>query len=216
MQPISTNTLLEALHWRYATKKFDATRKIPEGQWMAIEQSMVLSPSSFGLQPWRFVVVQNREILEKLPAISWGQTQPVECSHYVVFAYRRDMTVGDVDRFVARIAEVRAVSLESLEGYRNFMLGSHKLALESGTLNEWCARQVYLAIGETMTAAALLGIDTCPMEGIERAKYDSLLGLEAEGYSSVCSVAFGYRSEEDKHAALPKVRFSRADVVQYV
>jgi len=176
----------------------------------------VLSPSSFGLQPWRFVVVQNREILEKLPAISWGQTQPVECSHYVVFAYRRDMTVGDVDRFVARIAEVRAVSLESLEGYRNFMLGSHKLALESGTLNEWCARQVYLAIGETMTAAALLGIDTCPMEGIERAKYDSLLGLEAEGYSSVCSVAFGYRSEEDKHAALPKVRFSRADVVQYV
>jgi len=216
MQAISTNTLTEALHWRYATKKFDPTRRIPEGQWMAIEESMVLSPSSFGLQPWRFVVVDNREILEKLPAVSGGQTQPVECSHYVVFAYRKNLSVNDVDRFVARIAEVRGVSTESLEGYRGFILGSHKAAEEKGTLDEWCARQVYLAIGETMTAAALLGIDTCPMEGIEAAKYDTLLGLDAEGYASVCAVAFGYRSAEDKHAALPKVRFAHSDVLKHL
>jgi nitroreductase len=216
MQPIYTNTLTEALHWRYATKKFDVTRKIPEGQWRAREESMVLSPSSFGLQPWRFVVVKSREILEKLPPISWGQTQPVECSHYVVFACRKGLSVADVDRFVARIAEVRGVSTESLEGYRGFMLGAHKAATDNGTVDDWCARQVYLAIGETMTAAALLGIDTCPMEGIEAAKYDELLGLEAEGYASVCAVAFGYRAEEDKYAAVPKVRFAQSDVVKYI
>ena len=216
MQPISKNTLSEALHWRYATKKFDATRKIPAEQWAALEESMLLAPSSFGLQPWRFTVVENRELLEKFPAISWGQTQPVECSHYVVFSYRREMSVADVDRFVARIAEVRGVSVESLEGYRGFMLGSHKAALESGTLDQWCARQVYLAIGQAMTAAALLGIDTCPMEGIDASKYDALLGLEAEGYASVCSVAFGYRSADDKHAGLAKVRYAHSDVIKHI
>jgi nitroreductase len=216
MHPISQNILTEALQWRYATKKFDATRKIPSEEWAALEESMVLAPSSFGLQPWRFIVVKNRELLEKFPAISWGQTQPVDCSHYVVFASRKDMAVGDVDRFVARIAEVRGVSTESLEGYRGFMMGSYKAALENGTLNDWCARQVYIAIGQAMTAAALLGIDTCPMEGIEAAKYDALLGLDAEGYTSVCSVAFGYRSVEDKYAALPKVRYAHDAVIKHV
>jgi len=216
MQPISKNTLSEALHWRYATKKFDATRKIPADQWEAIEEAMLLAPSSFGLQPWRFIVVANRELLAKFPAISWGQTQPVECSHYVVFAYRKGLSVADVDRFVDRIAQVRGVSRESLEGYRGFMLGSHKAASESGTLNDWCARQVYLAIGQAMTAAALLGVDTCPMEGIEASKYDALLGLEAEGYASVCTVAFGYRSVEDKHAGLAKVRFAHSEVIKHV
>lgn len=216
MDAISTAKLSEALHWRYATKKFDATRKISDAQWAAIEEAMLLSPSSFGLQPWRFIVVKNRELLEQFPAISWGQTQPVECSHYVVFAYRKDMSVADVDRFVERIAEVRGVSKESLEGYRGFMLGSHKAAVANGTVNDWCARQVYLAIGQAMTAAALLGIDTCPMEGIEAAKYDALLGLETEGYASVCTVAFGYRSPEDKYASLPKVRYPLEEVVKHV
>jgi hypothetical protein len=216
MHPISKNTLSDALRWRYATKKFDATRKIPAEQWAAIEEAMLLAPSSFGLQPWRFIVVANRELLAKFPAISWGQTQPVECSHYVVFAYRKNLSVADVDRFVDRIAEVRGVSRESLEGYRGFMLGSHKAASEGGTLNDWCARQVYLAIGQAMTAAALLGIDTCPMEGIEASKYDALLGLEAEGYASLCTVAFGYRSVEDKHSGLAKVRFAHSEVIKHV
>lgn len=216
MQPISQKTLIEALQWRYATKKFDANRKIPADQWAALEDAMILAPSSFGLQPWRFIVVQNSELLQKFPAISWGQTQPVDCSHYVVFAYRKNMPVADVDRFVARIAEVRGVSAESLEGYRGFILGSHKAASGNGTLNDWCARQVYIAIGQAMTAAALLGIDTCPMEGIEATQYDALLGLEAEGYASVCAVAFGYRSSEDKHASLAKVRYAHSDVIKHV
>ncbi len=216
MDSISTQTLTEALHWRYATKKFDATRKIPTDHWNALEEAMLLAPSSFGLQPWRFIVVENKELLAKFPAVSWGQTQPVECSHYVVFAYRKDLSVADVDHFINRIAAVRDVSLESLAGYRGFIMGSHKAASENGTLNEWCARQVYLAIGQAMTAAAVLGIDTCPMEGIDAAQYDALLGLEAEGYASVCTVAFGYRASDDKHAQHAKVRFPHDEVIKHV
>jgi nitroreductase len=215
MTTVSTATITAALQWRYATKKFDPARRIPAQEWAALEESMVLAPSSFGLQPWRFIVVDNPEILAQLPAMSWGQTQPVDCSHYVVFAVRKGLTVADVDRFVDRIAEVRGVTRESLEGYRGFMLGAHKAASEQGFLDAWSSRQVYIALGQAMTAAALMGIDTCPLEGIEPAKYDALLGLERDGYSALCGLAFGYRASDDKHALLPKVRFPRTEVVKH-
>ena len=216
MNPISENVLLEALQWRYATKKFDALRQIPEAQWKVLEQSMILAPSSFGLQPWRFVWVKSREVLEKLPAVSWGQTQPVDCSHYVVFALRKDLSAGDVDRFVDRMAEVRGVTRESLEGYRGLMLKAQKTASEQGWVNAWSARQVYIALGQAMAAAAVLGVDTCALEGIDVGKYDELLGLREEGYTALCGLAFGYRSAEDKYAAAPKVRFAAADVLKIV
>jgi nitroreductase len=216
MNAVSTATLTEALHWRYATKKFDPNRRIPADQWAALEESMVLAPSSFGLQPWRFILVESPEIRGQLPAMSWGQTQPVDCSHFVVFAQRKGLTVADVDRFVDRIAEVRGVSRESLEGYRGFILNTHKAASEQGWLDAWSARQVYIALGQAMAAAALLGIDTCPLEGIEPAKYDALLGLEQAGYSALCGLAFGYRAEDDKYAQLPKVRFAKDDLIKRI
>jgi nitroreductase len=216
MTTVSTDTLTAALHWRYATKKFDPSRRIPPEQWAALEEAMVLAPSSFGLQPWRFVVVETPEIRAQLPALSWGQTQPVDCSHYVVFAQRKGLSVADVDRFVDRIAEVRGASRESLEGYRGFILNTQKAASEQGWLDAWSARQVYIALGQAMAAAALLGIDSCPLEGIEPSKYDALLGLAQDGYSALCGLAFGYRAEDDKHAQLAKVRFAKAEVVKYV
>jgi nitroreductase len=215
MKAVSTATLTDALRWRYATKKFDANRRIPLDQWQALEEAMVLAPSSFGLQPWRFIVVETPEIRAQLPAMSWGQTQTVDCSHYVVFAVRKGLTIEDVDRYVDRIAEVRGATRESLEGYRSFMLGSHKAASEHGRLDAWSSCQVYIALGQAMAAAALLGIDTCPLEGIEPAKYDALLGLEQEGYSALCGLAFGYRADDDKYAELPKVRFAKADVIKH-
>jgi nitroreductase len=121
-----------------------------------------------------------------------------------------------VDRFVDRIAEVRGVSRESLEGYRGFILNTHKAASEQGWLDAWSARQVYIALGQAMAAAALLGIDTCPLEGIEPAKYDALLGLEQEGYTSLCGLAFGYRAEDDKYAQLPKVRFAKDEMIKRI
>lgn len=216
MNPISVSSLLEALNWRYATKKFDPSRQIPEPQWDALLESMVLAPSSFGLQPWRFVVVENPAVRAQLPAVSWGQTQPVDCSKFVVFAQRKGLSVGDIDRFMDRTAEVRHVPREALEGYRGMILSTHKAASEQGWLDAWCARQVYIALGQAMAAAAVLGIDSCPLEGIEPAKYDEILGLGKEGYTSLCALAFGYRAADDQYAAAPKVRFARADVVKYL
>jgi nitroreductase len=214
--PVSEQTVLGALHWRYATKKFDPARKIPAHTWQALQEAMVLAPSSFGLQPWRFVWVKDKSVLEKLPAVSWNQTQPVDCSHYVVFAQRNDLSVADVDHFVDRIAEVRGVSVESLAGYRGFMLNTQKAATEQCWVNPWSGRQVYIALGQAMAAAALLGVDTCPLEGIEPQKYDELLGLPAEGFTSLCGLAFGYRSAEDKYASTPKVRFPLEEVFKTV
>jgi nitroreductase len=214
--PVSEEAVLNALQWRYATKKFDPSRKIPEQTWRALQESIVLSPSSFGLQPWRFVWVRDRSILEKLPAVSWNQTQPVDCSHYVVFAQRKDLSVADVDHFVDRIAEVRGVSVESLAGYRGFMLNTQKTASEQGWINPWSARQVYIALGQAMAAAALLGIDTCAMEGIDPSQYDALLDLPSQGYTTLCGLAFGYRAADDKYASTPKVRFPLEEVFHTV
>jgi nitroreductase len=214
--PVSEEILLGALQWRYATKKFDPSRKIPAQTWRALQEAIVLSPSSFGLQPWRFIWVRDRSVLEQLPAVSWNQTQPVDCSHYVVFAQRNDLSVADVDHFVKRISEVRGVSVESLEGYRGFMLNTQKAAAEQGWLNAWSSRQVYIALGQAMVAAAALGVDTCAMEGISAEQYDQILGLPGQGYHTLCGLAFGYRAADDKHASSAKVRFPLEEVFKTI
>jgi nitroreductase len=216
MKPIPAETLLEALNWRYATKKFDPAKKIPADTWAALEQALVLAPSSFGLQPWKFVVVQDPAMRQKLSAASWGQTQPVECSHYVVFTVRKNLGADHVDRFLDRTVELRGGTKDALKGYRDIMLGSLEKARAAGYLDMWQSHQVYIALGQFMASAAVLGVDTCPMEGIEPPKYDELLGLTAQGYGALCACAAGYRAADDKYATMKKVRFKPADVIQHV
>jgi nitroreductase len=216
MHPIPSDSLLAALNWRYATKKFDPTRKIPPAIWSALESSLVLAPSSFGLQPWKFIVVQDPAVRAQLAAASYGQSQPVECSHLVVFAVHQDVNAAVVDRYVDRIVEVRGGAKEKLQGFRDIMVGATDRARGAGTLHAWMTHQVYIALGQFMTAAALLQVDTCPMEGIEPAKYDAILGLPAQGFGAVCACPAGYRAADDKYAAMPKVRFPVADVVSHV
>jgi nitroreductase len=216
MSTVSPSTLIHSLNWRYATKKFDAGKKIAPDVWAALEESLVLTPSSYGLQPWKFIVVNDPAVRAKLPAASWGQTQPVEASHFVVFAYRKDFAAKDVERFLARTVEVRGVTRASLDGYAKVIFGSVERGAEKGTLNTWMAHQSYIALGQFMGSAALLGIDTCPMEGIDAGKYDEILGLPAMGYATLCAAAAGYRSPDDKYATLPKVRFKAEEVILHV
>lgn len=213
MTPVTTKTVTEALHWRYATKKFDSTRKIPPGTWAALEEALVLSPSSYGLQPWKFIVVDDPATREKLSGVSRGQRQPVDCSHFVVFSARRNLGDADINRFLDRIAEVRGVARESLNGYGEVMSGNTSAARKTGHLDHWMGRQAYIALGQFMTAAALLMVDTCPMEGIEAPKFDEILGLSALGYGTLCACAAGYRSPDDKYASQAKVRYRNEDVI---
>ncbi|MCC6670423.1 MAG: NAD(P)H-dependent oxidoreductase [Planctomycetes bacterium] len=210
---LTSDALLSQLRWRYAVKKFDATRKIAPDTWAALEESLVLAPSSFGLQPWRFYVVHDAGLRQQLVAASWNQTQVVDASHMVVFALKKGLGSTDVERFIRRTAEVRRVPIESLAGYQKVIdrfVGQPK---ERFDVDAWSARQVYLALGSFLTACAVLGIDTCPLEGIDPAKYDRILGIEAEGYHTLAGCAAGYRAADDKYASLPKVRYAQADVV---
>jgi nitroreductase len=212
----TTETLLAALNWRYATKKFDPAAKIPAETWAALEKALILSPSSFGLQPWHFFVVQGAGVRQKLSAASWGQAQPTDCSHFVVFTARKGLVAADVDRYIKRIVEVRGGTADQLKGYRDVMVMFADQARLAGRLEGWIARQVYIALGQFMASAALLGVDTCPMEGLEPQKYDEILGLEAKGLTTLCACAAGYRAPYDKYADTPKVRFNATEVVTHV
>lgn len=213
MTVLTPEDLLTQLRWRYAVKKFDATRRIPEADWRALEEALVLTPSSFGLQPWRFYVITSQEIREQLPAISWNQSQVRDASHVVVFAIRSPFTDEDVDRFVARTAEVRETPVEKLAGFRNLMVKAIDQIARAGQIEAWATFQVYIALGNFMTAAAVLGIDTCPMEGILPDRYDELLGLREAGYRTVVVATAGYRAPDDKYALLAKVRYPTDELI---
>jgi nitroreductase len=210
-----SESLKQALQWRYATKRFDPSRSIPAEIWSALEQALILAPSSFGLQPWKFLVVTAPDVRRALVPQSWGQTQPVESSHFVVFAARTTVTVDYIDHFLARTVELRGGTVEALAGYRGMMVNSltHRSEAE---LTQWATHQVYIALGQFMAAAAVLGVDTCPMEGLVPTEYDKILGLEGSGYKTVVACAAGHRSPEDKYATLAKVRFPASELVRTI
>lgn len=216
MNHISTTDLLEHLNWRYATKSFDPTQTIPADVWAALEEALILTPSSYGLQPWKGLVITSSEIREKLRPLTWNQSQVTDCSHYVVFTIRKNLSAEHVDNFVKRTAEVRDVAVEALEGYRNMMLSDVVYGPRSLDVNAWATKQAYIALGNFMTSAALLGVDTCPIEGFEPPAYDKLLGLPEKGLASVVCCAAGYRAADDKYAALAKVRFPKTEMLEWL
>ncbi|BFM41272.1 NAD(P)H-dependent oxidoreductase [Synechocystis sp. LKSZ1] len=210
------DSLLTQLQWRYATKKFDATQKINLDQWQALEQSLVLSPSSFGLQPWKFFVITSPEKRAQLLSHSWNQQQVVDASHFVVLAIKKDLDEADVERYLARMAEVQQIPRENLDKLGG-VVNSFLDKLDSPLAKQaWSARQVYIALGFFMLSAALLGIDTCPMEGIDPSAYDQVLELEDLGYQTVVACAAGYRAADDGSAQRLKVRYAQADVITYL
>jgi nitroreductase len=209
MPSLTPDALIEALNFRYATKQFDAAKKIDPATWSALEQSLILTPSSFGLQPWKFLIITDPAIREELIPHTWGQRQVADCSHLVVMAVQKAVDVAYIDKFIARSAEVRGVSVESLAGYRNMMAGATGMMT-----TDWAAKQAYIALGQFMLAAAALGIDTCPMEGFIQAKYDEILGLESRNLTTAVLCPAGYRSADCKYATLAKVRWAADEVIE--
>ena len=212
-KPVSNETLLQQLEWRYATKAFDPTKKISDADWATLEKALVLTPTSYGMQPIRFLVITEQETKEKLVTVSWNQKQPAECSHFVVFAARARNTEADVDRYLERITEVRGGSTDALGSLKKMLMGDVVNGARGKAALEWATRQAYIALGNFMTAAALVGVDTCPMEGFVPEKYDEILGLPELGYHAAVACAAGYRAASDKYASAPKVRFAPEELV---
>ncbi|HTY87361.1 MAG TPA: NAD(P)H-dependent oxidoreductase [Candidatus Acidoferrum sp.] len=213
MNHISNPQLLAALQWRYATKVFDPVRKIPADVWQTLEQALVLTPTSYGLQPYRFLLIQDPAKRAELLPHSWNQKQVVDASHFVVFTARTKMTEADVNKLIRRTSDVRKIPPESLNFYRDMMLGDIVNGPRGQAAHEWATRQAYIALGNLMTCAAVLGVDACPMEGLNPAEYDRVLGLTGGDYATVVACALGYRAANDKYASLPKVRYEKAELV---
>jgi nitroreductase len=207
--------ILKQLNWRYATKTFDANKKISDADFDELLEATRLAPSSYGFQHWKGIVVKNSETRKLLREAAYNQPQITDASHLVVFATPKVIDEKAINEFIELIAKTRNVSLESLEGYKKSIAGA--VGRKPGKeLGEWEARQAYIAMGFLLETAALKNIDSCPMEGFDNKKFDEILGLDKKGYQSQVICPLGYRSESDTHANDKKVRFSKEQTFEEI
>ncbi len=209
------NTYNEDLNWRYATKKFDSEKEISKESLNTLLESIQLSASSYGLQPYEVMVVKDEKIREQLKAAAWNQTQITDASYVLVFANLKSVNEAYVDSYLDNIAETRNISREDLKGMEE-MIKSTTLQLPADMQNIWAAKQAYIALGNLLSAAASLKIDTCPMEGFDATKFDEILGLGDKNLTTAVIAPIGYRSEEDHYQHLAKVRKSKSDLIEII
>lgn len=205
------NTFLDHQNWRYATKKFDASKKITTEDLNILKEAIRLSSSSYGLQPYKVIIVENPELRAKLQPSAWGQSQIVEASHLIIFANETNIDDNVIDIFLKNISETRSTPIEALSGYGDFMK-SKISTLTSEAKNIWTAKQTYLALGNLLNAAAELKIDATPMEGFVPAQVNEILGLDQLGLNATLIATLGYRHEEDATQYYKKVRKSNEDL----
>jgi len=204
--------IIKQLHRRYATKKFDSSKKISDKDFEILLESLRLSPSSFGLQGWGFVVVKDEDMRKKLLPYSRDQAQVVDASHLIVLCRRTDVDTDFVNRYLRDIAETREIELSSLDGYKHMMLGFMEGQSEEDRELR-LTKQTYIAQGFLLSSCAQMGIDACPMEGFDSAKYDEILELNKLQLKSCTVVPVGYRHQEDGYATFKKVRFPREEII---
>ena len=210
---LSNAQIEQQLAWRYATKRFNLEKKISSADWQTLEHSLLLAPSSFGLQPWHFVSVSDPALRQNLREASWKQPQVTDASHFVVLAARTAVDQAYVTDFIKRAAATRGIAESSLATYRGMIDGFlASMADKPGAVEAWATHQLYLALGMLLTTAAMLEIDACPLEGIDPTFYNQALGLPAKGFSTKVAVALGYRADDDTLASLEKVRLPAESV----
>jgi nitroreductase / dihydropteridine reductase len=209
------NKIIEALNWRYATKKFDSSKKLSEKDLSELIEVLRLSASSFGLQLWKFVVVNNVQTREKIQAAAWNQSQIVDASNLIVLCAKNDFTEADVKEFIELNEKEKNLPAGSLKEFED-MLHGHRKSRDANSLKEWMKRQVYIALGKLLTASALKKIDACPMEGFDPVAVNKILDLDKKGYTSVVMCTLGHRSSEDKYASAKKVRYPAEKIVEFV
>ncbi len=202
--------IIKALNWRYAVKQFDISKKLDENVFQTILESARLAPSPFGVEPWKFVFVQDKAVRQRLHDEASGLPKIIDASHYVVVAKRTDAREALTRDLISRTAKTQNVNKESLKGLED-MVSGFIASLDDAQLDKWVSGQTYIPLGIMVETAALLGVDTGPMEGFNREKYDEILDLKSKNLASVYAIAFGYRAD-DKFAEMPKVRRTKEDV----
>jgi nitroreductase len=215
MPKVDNEILFKQMAWRYACKKFDPTKKIREADWNILAETLRYAASSYGLQPWKFIVVQNPELRKELRTLSWGQSPVTDASHFIVLTYKEKMDEEHITRHIEQTAKIQGIDPSALAGFKNVMLGDLVKGPRSEVIKWWAQRQCYIAMGSFLTTAGLMEIDSLPMEGLDPAGYDKALGIENSGYKTVAAIACGYRADDDKYQHAKKVRFDMSDVLSY-
>ena len=205
------STFLENQNWRYATKKYDASKKITTEDLNTLKEAIRLSSSSYGLQLYKVFIVDNPELRAQLQPAAWGQTQITEASHLFVFANQTTVDAEDIEGYLKNAEQTRSLPKGTLNGYGDFMKGS-LLNLPEDAKKVWTAKQTYLALGNLLNAAAELKIDATPMEGFDPAQFNTILGLDKLNLNAAVVAAVGYRQEEDDTQHYKKVRKSNEDL----
>jgi nitroreductase len=203
---------ISAMQWRYATKQYNADKKVADRDIDTILEATRLAPSSYGLQPYKMIVVTNPEIREKLKEAAYGQPQLTDATAIVIFAVDTVIDEARVDAYMKQVSDTRGVAVEDLAGFKGMVMGAiTPMSMEARS--EWAARQAYLGLGVLLETAAMMEIDTTPMEGFAPSKFDEILGLAAKGLKTVVVAAIGYRNESDSYIAMKKVRPSKEEMI---
>ena len=205
------SNFIQDANWRYATKKFDSTKKVSAEDLTTLKEAIRLSSSSYGLQPYKVLIIENPELRAQLQPVSWGQTQIVDASHLIVFANITNIGETEIDAYFKNLTETRNIPMEALQSYADFMK-SKITSLSEEARNIWTSKQTYLALGNLLNAAAELKIDVTPMEGFEPEQYNEILGLKKLGLNASLVAPIGYRHEEDATQHYVKVRKSNEEL----
>lgn len=203
---------IENLQWRYAVKKFDKNKSLSETQINTLKEAFNLTATSYGLQPIKMVVIQNKEIQQQLVEFSWNQPQVAQASHVLVLCVPKEYTVKDVEIYFSLVKDIRNTPDEILAPFKKMLTNSIASKTQE-ELNIWNRNQAYIALGNLMTVAANERIDSCPMEGFVPEKYDEVLELDKHGLTSVLVLPVGFRAEDDYMKDLKKVRRETKDIV---
>ncbi|WP_396198973.1 NAD(P)H-dependent oxidoreductase [Flavobacterium sp.] len=199
------STFIENQNWRYATKKFNSDKKISNSDLEILKEAIQLSSSSYGLQPYKVLIIENEEIRKQLQPASWGQSQITDASHLFVFASVTNVDAEYITRYAENMAKTRNIPFDSVKGYADFMIGNiTTLTPEKQII--WAQKQAYLALGNLLNAAAELKIDVTPMEGFLPEQYNEILGLKEKGLHATLVATIGYRHDEDDTQHYAKVR----------
>ncbi|TDT39603.1 nitroreductase [Maribacter spongiicola] len=207
--------VLDKLNWRYATKKFDSSKKVSKKNLEILLDAANLTASSYGLQPYEIYVIEDADKKVKLRAASYDQSQITDASYVIVLANKPTFDATMIDDYIDNIMKIRGISKENLEGFSQTMKSS-LLGLPDAHKNTWTSNQAYIVLGNLMTIAAEMEIDTCPMEGFDKAKYNEILGLTDKGLNAAVVLAVGYRSAEDDTQNYPKVRYSKEQIITHI
>ena len=208
--------LIELLTWRYATKKMDPSRTVPQDKVDRIIEAARLAPTSSGLQPFEIIAVTNPKVRARIREIAWNQAQVTDCSHLLVFAAWDNYTTERINRMFDYTNEVRSTRNEGWENYREQLLNTYPQRPPEINFQH-AARQAYIAFGAAVIAAAEVNVDATPMEGFDPEKLDDILGLRARGLRSAVILPLGYRQAEgDWLVDLKKVRRPHVEFVTEV